>query len=221
MKVTPVVTIDGPAASGKTSVSRELAQRLGWSWVSTGAFYRGLAFVALKEKVSLEEEEGLVQLVNKRQWQVCMNPDRTQFLYDDKDVTEDIYTEEIGSAASQISRHPRLRKSLLIAQRNCVSKVSGLVAEGRDCGTIIFPKADVKFYLTAKSENRAQRRAEEKGVDWKNTLEAQKHRDQQDQNRTVAPLQIPDKAHIVDTSEMDLQQVVEYIDNIVRKELKI
>ncbi|MCB9026699.1 MAG: (d)CMP kinase [Bdellovibrionaceae bacterium] len=221
MKTIPVVTIDGPAASGKTSVSRELAQRLGWSWVSTGAFYRGLAYVAIKEKANLDNEKELVALVHKANWQVCMSPDRTQFLYNDKDVTDEIYKEEIGSAASQIGRHKKFRESLITAQRNCVSKVNGLIAEGRDCGTVIFPMAQVKFYLTAKSESRAQRRADEQGANLMQTLEAQKQRDKQDKNRAAAPLQIPENAHIVDTSEWDLQQVIEHLDSIVRAELKI
>ncbi len=216
-----VITIDGPAASGKTSVSRELAQRFGWSWVSTGAFYRGLAYVALQRKVDLEDEKALVDLVDKKDWQVCMGPSRTQFLFEGEEVTESIYLEEIGSAASKISHHPKLRASLLNAQRECLDQVQGLVAEGRDCGTVVFPQADVKIYLTAKSDHRAMRRAKEQGADVEQTFAAQKQRDQQDKSRAAAPLQIPAKAHVVDTSEMDLQEVVEHIDRIIRDELKI
>jgi len=110
-----LVTIDGPAASGKTSVSREIANRLGWNWVSTGAFYRGIAFLALKFKVGLSDEHALVDLVGEKNWKVFMSPERTQFILDDEDVTDQIYLEEIGSAASKISHHPRLRESLLQA----------------------------------------------------------------------------------------------------------
>ncbi|MCB0392822.1 MAG: (d)CMP kinase [Bdellovibrionales bacterium] len=221
MNKIPVITIDGPAASGKTSVSRELAQRFSWSWVSTGAFYRGIAFVALKQNVDLNDEAALIKIVNSDLWEVCMSPDRTQFLYNNQDVTDEIYKEEMGSAASQIGQHQKLRRSLLEAQRNCVSKVEGLVAEGRDCGTVVFPDADVKIYLTAKSENRAKRRADEQGASFEEMAKAQKRRDKDDQTRVAAPLQVPENAHVVDTSDMDLQQVVEHVDSIVRAELKI
>ncbi len=220
-EVAKVVTIDGPAASGKTSVSREVANRFGWSWVSTGAFYRGIAYVAQKENVNLEDERALVELAMSKTWAVCMSPERTQFLYRGSEVTDNIYTEEVGEVASKISRHQALRASLLEFQRNCAKDVAGLVAEGRDCGTVVFPSADVKIYLTASSENRAKRRASEEGGSFEIMQAAQKKRDAQDSNRTAAPLQVPEKAHVIDTSEMDLQQVVEHIDHLLREELKL
>ena len=216
-----VITIDGPAASGKTSVSRELASRWGWVWVSTGAFYRGIGYVADKENIDLDNEKELVKLTKSDKWGVFLNPTRTQFVYNGNDVTDEIYSEEVGAIASKISRHQTLRENLLSAQRKCALNTSGLVAEGRDCGTVVFPNADVKIYLTAKSENRAQRRANEQGASIEATKQAQKIRDVQDSNRTASPLQVPEKAHVIDTSEMDLQQVVESIDKIIREQLKI
>jgi cytidylate kinase len=216
-----VITIDGPAASGKTSVSRELASRWGWVWVSTGAFYRGIGFIAQKENIDLDDENELVLLTKSDRWGVFLNPIRTQFVYKGNDVTDEIYSEEVGAIASKISRHQILRENLLSAQRKCALNTSGLVAEGRDCGTVVFPQADVKFYLTAKSENRAQRRANEQGASIEATKKAQKIRDIQDSNRSVAPLQVPENAHVIDTSEMDLQQVVESIDKIIHEHLKI
>jgi len=220
-KEIPVVTIDGPAASGKSSVSRELAQRFGWSWVSTGAFYRGVAYIALETQTNLKNESEIVDIVNSQNWEVCMNPERTQFIYLGQDVTDQIYHEDIGSAASEVSHHPEVRAQLRQMQRDCQSKSSGLVAEGRDCGTVVFPEAQVKIYLTANSANRAQRRAQEQGANVEETHAAQNERDKRDKNRQVSPLQIPEKAFVVDTSEMDLQQVVEHIDSIIRTELKI
>ena len=217
----PVVTIDGPAASGKSSVSRELAQRFGWSWVSTGAFYRGIAYVALATGSNLEDEEAIAHIVKNEDWEVCMDPVRTQFVFKGEDVTDEIYKEEIGSAASKVSHHPKVRSSLLAMQRDCRNKVSGLVAEGRDCGTVVFPDAPVKIYLTAKSDSRAQRRAQEQGRSFEETKAAQKQRDQQDSSRQASPLQVPENAHVVDTSEMDLQQVVEHIDGLVRSTLSL
>lgn len=216
-----LVTIDGPAASGKTSVSREVANRLGWSWVSTGAFYRGLAYVADQEGVDLDDEIALVQLVDSDLWSVCMSPERTHFLYKKNEVTDEIYKEQVGEMASKISQHQKLRSSLLEAQRRCLKGAVGLVAEGRDCGTVVFPKAPIKIYLTANSENRARRRANEEGANIKQTQEAQEKRDLQDSTRKAAPLQIPENAHVIDTSELDLHQVVEKIDKLVRAKFNL
>lgn len=213
-----LITIDGPAASGKTSVSRELAGRWGCSWVSTGAFYRGIAYVALQEKVDLMDEEALVDLIERKDWEVCLNPNKTQFMYKGEDVTDHIYLEEYGGAASKVSQHPKVRKALLEAQRELPNKVNGLVAEGRDCGSVVFPDADFKVYLTAHSLNRAQRRSKEEGIGLEETVAVQAKRDQQDKTRSAAPLQVPDNAHVVDTSEMDLQQVVEHVDKLIHKQ---
>jgi len=216
-----IITIDGPAASGKTSVSRALASRHNWSWVSTGAFYRGLAFVAQAERVSLDDEAALAKLCHEPFWSVKIDPEQTQVWLRGKDVTDDIYREENGSAASAVSRYAKVRANLLQAQRNCAEKVSGLVAEGRDCGTVVFPNANLKFYLTARSANRAERRAKEQGKSVEETRSAQSIRDAQDSNRAAAPMTIPPNAHVIDTSELNLAAVVDIIDQICRKELEI
>lgn len=212
-----VVTIDGPAASGKTSVSREIANRMGWSWVSTGAFYRGIAFVAQETGVPLDDEEKLVQLCQSGVWKVQMEHERTQVFLQGKDVTPSIYLENVGNAASKISQFPRLREALLDAQRKCADQVDGLVAEGRDCGTVVFPTAEMKFYLTARSEDRAKRRALEEGGDLKKTQEDQLKRDEQDSKRKAAPMQVPENAHVVDTSNMNLEQVVNEVERLIRE----
>lgn len=221
MSKTFLITMDGPAASGKTSVSRELSKRLGWKWASTGAFYRGLAYVALQEKVHLENEGELCRLMQNPKWEVHMAPDRTHFLYKGQDVTDQIYLEEIASAASIISSFPKFRAGLLQAQRNLYTGEMSLLVEGRDCGTVVFPQADLKFYLTANQKNRAERRAEEQGRNWKEVQAAQAQRDYQDENRAVAPMQVPENAIVVDTSQMDLQQVVEHIHGVLRRELPL
>jgi cytidylate kinase len=217
---TIIVTIDGPAASGKTSVSSELAKRLGWSWVSTGAFYRGLAYVALAKKLPLDQEKTVAVLCDLKDWQVKMTDDRTQVFYQNKEVTAEISKEEVGTAASQISHYPSIRKGLLEAQRNCAKGMKGLIAEGRDCGTVVFPQAQVKIYLTARSEDRAQRRATEHGKDVVETLKLQQKRDSQDSQRATAPLQIPENAEILDTSTLGFTEVVDRVEQIVRQKLK-
>ena len=218
---TMIVTIDGPAASGKTTVSRALATDLGWSWVSTGAFYRGLAYVAQRLKIPLDDENQLADLCHSDVWSVQMSLDNTRVFFQGEDVSAGIYSEENGSAASQVSRHPKVRVNLLEAQRGLADRLVGLVAEGRDCGTVVFPAAHVKIYLVADSESRAFRRSQEQGSNFEEIKKAQSLRDLSDTSRAVAPLQAPADAHIVDTSEMSLPQVVEKIRTIVRKELEL
>ncbi len=211
-----VITIDGPAASGKTSVSRELATKMGWKWVSTGAFYRAVAYAALQSHIDLSDVNALRDLALGKDWQVVITAAQTEVYFKNQKVTSQIFAEEVGSAASKISSHPEVREALLQAQRNCAGP-EGLVAEGRDCGTVVFPDAAVKIYLTAASEKRAIRRATEKGSEVSEVLKAQKLRDNQDSQRKAAPMQIPENAHVIDTSETTLQTVVAEIEKIVRR----
>ena len=215
-----VITIDGPAASGKTSVSRELAKRLHWKWVSTGAFYRGLAFAALQTNTDLADELQLSHLASSDVWNVVMSDDQTKVVFNDSDVTDLILQEDVGSAASKVSQFPLVRASLLKVQRQCAEGNHGLVAEGRDCGTVVFPNAKIKIYLTARQEDRAQRRAKELGLSASETKQAQQIRDQQDLTRKTAPLQIPENALVVDTTSLNFEQVVEHIHEFISKKMK-
>ncbi len=213
-KVGKVITVDGPAASGKTSVSRDLARRLGWKWVSTGAFYRGLAYAARELGISSQDTAELLKLALSNKWTVKLDNERTRVLFLDKDVTKEVSAEGVGVLASQVSQIPEIRRELLDAQRRCADGVSGLVAEGRDCGTVVFPQAEFKVYLTADSDARAQRRADEQGQSAADIKASQSQRDLRDSTRTVAPLQAAQDAYIVDTSHLTLPQVV---DQIVKK----
>ncbi|WP_413288539.1 (d)CMP kinase [Bdellovibrio sp. HCB337] len=214
-----VITIDGPAASGKSTVSRELANRLGWQWVSTGAFYRGLGYAALRLKMDISDVKALTELAHSSEWRVVMGANRTQVFFQNEEVTDDIGREDVGNIASKISHYPEVRKALLEAQRNCSAGPQGLVAEGRDCGTVVFPQAEAKIYLTASSEHRAARRAAELGLDQGETQEAQKQRDKQDSTRKAAPLQVPENAFVVDTTDMGLDEVVNKVESFVRTKL--
>ncbi len=215
-----VITIDGPAASGKSSVSRELAKRFGFAWVSTGAFYRGLAFVAIKKEIDLDDVPAIEKLSHSKEWEIKLTPEKTCVIFQDQDVTEFINHEDVGSFASRISHHLPVRQALLQKQRDCIIGKKGLVAEGRDCGTVVFPDAPVKVYLTAKSENRAQRRALEQGSDLQEVQSAQKIRDLQDSSRKAAPLQIPENSFVVDTTELNLSQVVDEVEKHALNKLK-
>jgi cytidylate kinase len=212
-----VITIDGPAASGKTSVSREVAKRLGWSWVSTGAFYRGLGYVAHSLQVNKTDEAKLAKLALSDQWKVIMSEDKTRVFFQNLDVTDDIGQEAIGEYASLVSHFPKVREALLAPQRACKDKVKGLVAEGRDCGTVVFPDADVKIYLTARQENRAERRAKDLGLNVEDTVKSQAQRDHQDSSRKTAPLQIPENAFVVDTTDYNFLEVVNLVEQHIRK----
>ncbi len=214
-----VITIDGPAASGKSSVSKALSKLFSIPWVSTGAFYRGLAYAALKTNVDLSNKEALSELANSDIWRVVMTAEKTQVWFQDDDVTEFISQEKVGNVASQISHYPEVRSSLLDHQRQCAFGEVGLVAEGRDCGTVVFPHAEVKIYLTASSENRAKRRAEEQGLDAKELAEQQQVRDAQDSSRKVAPLQVPADSFVVDTTYLTLDQAIDQIYQFTKDKL--
>ena len=212
----PLITIDGPSASGKSSVSRLLAQKVGCPWVSTGAFYRGLALAAIEEKVDAKDEESLTKLVLSPIWEVKMTPQETHVFYQGKDVTERITGEDIGSTASRISQIPKVREALLQRQRDCFDPEKGLIAEGRDCGTVVFPQAQLKIYLTAGAAQRAQRRSDEQSADLEKTLEMQQKRDLRDTQRKQAPLKMAEGAVEIDSSFLSLEEVVDKIFNLIK-----
>lgn len=214
-----VVTIDGPAASGKSSVSRELARRLGWKWVSTGAFYRGLAYAALQLGVDLDDVATLADLTHNPVWNISLEAERTKVFFKEVDVTDQIAHEDVGNFASKISHYPEVRKALLEMQRNCGNGPDGLVAEGRDCGTVVFPQANAKVFLTASSEHRAARRASELGLDQGDMVKAQQKRDHQDSTRKVAPMAIPEHAFVLDSTDLSLDEVVSKVESFVRAQI--
>lgn len=204
-----LITVDGPAASGKSSLSRSLADRLGWKWLSTGVFYRGLAYLALLRRVNTERE--IASLIDKENWSVRLNEEQTGFIYKGEDITPEVYTESVDGLASTLAGFPLVRKVLLPYQRECFQQnKQGLVAEGRDCGTVVFPTASLKIYLTAEDNIRAERRAYQRGsltVDHVITL--QKQRDTQDISRANSPLRQPEGAFIIDAGACSFEEMVE------------
>jgi len=220
-----VITIDGPAASGKSTVSRELAKRLGCPWVSTGAFYRGLAYAALRLEIDFDDVVALAELCKSSVWSVQMFADKTRVFFKNQDVTDSISHEDVGSFASRISHYPEVRQSLLQNQRNCQNGQKFLIAEGRDCGTVVFPEAPVKIYLTASSEHRAARRAAEQGASTEEIHQAQLVRDRQDSSRATAPLQVPENALVLDSTNMKLEDVLDtvekHVQNLVQSHKKL
>lgn len=214
-----IVTIDGPAASGKSSVSRELAHLFGWQWLSTGMFYRGIAYIAHSKGVDLSDESALVKLIETADWAVRMTPLETRVILEGRDITDDVSREEVGSLASKISSLPKVRQALLNAQRQSADGLKGLVAEGRDCGSVVFPNAKVKVFLTARAEDRAARRAKDEGRHVDHLIAEQKRRDAQDTARKTAPLLAAPDSHTIDTTDLTLTEVVRKVEALVRHAL--
>ncbi|MBA6224871.1 MULTISPECIES: (d)CMP kinase [unclassified Colwellia] len=212
----PVITIDGPSGAGKGTVARILAEQLGWHLLDSGAIYRVLAVAAQHHNISVEDEQSLLPVAANLdvQFQTC-NEGEGKVILEGEDVSNAIRTEEIGALASKVAAFPRVREALLRRQR--AFKVGpGLVADGRDMGTIVFVDAPVKVFLTASAEERAQRRfnqLKEKGFDVKITrlLDDIRLRDERDQNRKVAPLVAAEGALIIDSTELSIEEVVSKI----------
>ncbi len=220
----PVITIDGPSGAGKGTVARIVAEQLGWNLLDSGAIYRVLAVATQHHHVSLDEEEPLIPMAAHLdvQFEISSQGESTVIL-EGENVTNTIRTEEIGSLASQIAAFPRVREALLRRQR-AFSESPGLVADGRDMGTIVFPKAPVKIFLTASAEERAERRfnqLKEKGFDVKigRLLDDIRQRDERDRNREVAPLVPAEGALIVDSTDLSIQEVVNKILSFTNEKL--
>jgi CMP/dCMP kinase len=222
--VPPIVAIDGPAGAGKSTVARELARRLGFTIVDTGAIYRAVALAAQRAGVAWDDDDALGTLLDGPQFQLSFADD-TRVLLGGDDVTDAIRTPEISRGASIVSARPVVRKKLLGLQRELGRRAPrGAVLEGRDVGTVVFPDADVKFFLTASDEARAARRQSElkdKGVaiEVSEVLADQRRRDKDDSERAIAPLKPASDAIVVDTTAMDLGQVVDECLRIARSRL--
>lgn len=209
-----VVTIDGPAGSGKTTVSRMLAQRLGYRYIDTGALYRGVAVAVLDAGIEAKDDAALAQLCARIHLDLKDTGDGARVLLDTVDITARIRTPEISLLASTVSALPVVRNFLLATQR-ALAEEKGVVAEGRDMGTVVFPHAEVKFFLDADPRIRVRRRYEELQVQDGGgpSLEAVEkdmvQRDRNDTTRSVSPLKPAREAIRVDASHLTAEQVVE------------
>jgi cytidylate kinase len=216
----PVITVDGPSGSGKGTVCRLLAQKLGWSVLDSGAIYRVLALAAIHHMIKPEDEEALLPLAANLdvQFSVDNETGAGRIILEGEDVTKSIRTEEVGGLASQIAALPSVREALLRRQRAFRNDL-GLIADGRDMGTIVFPDAVLKIYLTASAEARAQRRfleLKQRGLDVKidKLIADIKERDERDTNRPVAPLVPAEDAITIDTTELNAIQAFDKVVSI-------
>ena len=208
-----MVAIDGPAGAGKSTVSRMLAQRLGYDLLDTGAIYRTLALLARRSGISWQDGPAVAALAADLDIRFRLEGDLNRVFVHNADVSTEIRTPEISDGASRVSALPEVRAALLDLQRR-LGAAGGVVAEGRDVGTVVFPAAEAKFFLTASAEERARRRTAElraagRAADEKAVLADILERDQRDSTRAAAPLRKADDATEVDTSRMGVVEVVE------------
>jgi len=220
----PVITIDGPSGAGKGTVSCRLAKRLGWHTLDSGALYRVLALAAHLNQISLEDEAALATLATGLTLHFDPLPDLsgTQVFLEGQDVSLSLRSESCGAQASQIAEKPAVREALLYRQR-AFRMAPGLVADGRDMGTVVFKEAPLKIFLTASVEERAHRRYNQlisKGIDAKlsNLMIEIAQRDQRDSIRTIAPLMIARDAYVIDTTGVSIEKVVARILSIVQEQ---
>ena len=218
-----VVTIDGPAGAGKTTVSRILAERLGYKYIDTGALYRGVALSVKESGIDPENEEALSTLCRKLDLKFEKSDVGLRLLIDGKDVSDSIRTPEIAMLASAVSAKPVVRHFLLDVQRR-MGKEKGTVFEGRDMGTVVFPEAEIKFFLDASLSQRAHRRYRELAKDPSITMQQveadMRRRDHNDSTRDLAPLKPANDATIIDSSQIPADKVVEKMFSLIETRLK-
>jgi cytidylate kinase len=207
------IAIDGPSGAGKSTVAKSLAKRLGYVYIDTGAMYRSVALKVKEKGISPEDRSALKELASSLHVTFATEGDQTHVFCDGEDITSAIRTPEISRLASFISKQKEVRKSLVQFQRK-MGEEGGVVLEGRDIGTVVFPDADVKFYLDADRDERVRRRYDEmiqRGmeVDFRETKEALVQRDHDDMHRTHSPLKRANDALWIDSTHRSVEEVVE------------
>jgi len=216
-----IVAIDGPAGSGKSTSAKMVAKKLGYLYIDTGAMYRAITFLAIKNNI-LHDEKKIIELAKSSKIELEFVNDETKVIFNGKDITNSIRTVEVNNHVSDISKIKQLRVVLVQKQREMGKEKNGVVMEGRDITTVVFPDADVKIFLTASINQRAERRAKEFSangleVPYDNIKENLERRDHIDSSRDASPLTIAPDAMIIDTSEITIEEQVNLILNEVKK----
>ena len=220
MKRRLIIAVDGPAGAGKSSSSRLLAERLGYRYIDTGALYRAVGLLVWEQGVSPEDADGLTALCDGLRLRFVPGAEGIRLLSGERDVTSDIRKPEVSQMASKVSAHPLVRQRLLALQRD-LGKEGGVVMEGRDIGTVVFPDADVKFYLDASPEERGRRRyaeLQQQGTpaNLATTVQEIAERDRRDSGREHAPLRQAADAVVIDTTTRSLAEVVHTMTDYIR-----
>ena len=216
-----VVALDGPAGSGKGTVTREVAKRMNLINIDTGAMYRSVTLLMIRQNIKLEDEEKIKEILDKIDIKFDIENGEQKVYFNGEDVSLLIRTKEVNEFVSPVSTIKIVRERLADMQRE-MSKAIDVIMEGRDIGTNVFPNADVKIYLDATPEERAKRRFkqnEEKGIQipYEEILESVKNRDYIDSHREIAPLKQAEDAIYIDSTNMSIEEVVEEIVNIIKK----
>lgn len=215
-----IVAVDGPAGSGKGTVTKKIEEELGFLNLDTGATYRCVALQTLRENLGLENEKEIIEIANNIDIKIDNTGNKDIVLLNGEDVSKEIRTKEVTSIVSQISSIIPVRERMVEVQRN-LAKGKNVIVEGRDIGTVVFPNADVKIYLDASEEIRAKRRYEENvqnGIDttYEEVLENVKMRDYNDMHKKFGALKKADDAIVVDSTNLSIEEVVEKIKNIIK-----
>ena len=216
-----VITIDGPAASGKSTAARLLAHKLDASFLDTGAMYRAVTLAAMRADINLNDEQKLIEVTQKYNFQFSEKSGEMNVRIDGSDVTEQIRSPDVTANARYIAAAPRVREKMVQMQRRYAASRQKIVTEGRDQGTVAFSDADIKFFLTADLAERAKRRQAELGISESQSAidiqQAIEQRDKSDQERAVGPLKPAEDAIIVDTTNLSIEQVVDKLADYVKE----
>lgn len=220
-----VITVDGPSGAGKGTLCYALAEKLGFALLDSGAIYRVTALAALKSAVDLEDEFALEALAKGLDIAFLPQNGEVEILLNGENVSSQIRTQEVADAASKVAVFPKVRSALLQLQRD-FAQHCGLIADGRDMGTVVFPQAQVKLFLDASAEERAKRRYKQlqnKGINgnFDQILTEIKERDFRDRNREVAPLKPAEDALLLDSTELSIEQVIDQALNYIAQKVKI
>jgi cytidylate kinase len=220
--MTLIIAIDGPSGSGKSTLSRLLARELGLLYVDTGSMYRAVALAVKEAGVSPTDAAAVAEVAEGAEIELSGDPDSLQVRLGGRDVSEEIRTEEVTHTSSVVSTNPAVRRELVRRQRELGRQGRGVVLNGRDIGTVVFPDADVKFFLTAVPEERARRRFEEerlksRDLNYEETLADINARDRRDATREESPLRIADDAVVIDTTEFSVEEVFRRMLEVVRE----
>jgi cytidylate kinase len=218
-----IVAVDGPAGSGKSSICQLVCRDIGWSYVNTGALYRAIGFLAAERGLVLEESGAFYNLLDEFERDFFWDHSGGQLFFGSRDLTGIIASVEAGNAASAVAKIPHVRERLLPLQRQlALSAQSGVMLDGRDIGTVVFPDADMKIFMTANLEMRATRRLKQleksgtTGVELQSIIESIAQRDAQDSGRGVAPMKCADNAVVFDTSQFSIVEAVEALKELLR-----
>jgi len=218
-----IIAIDGPSGAGKSTLGKMLAKELNLLYLDTGAMYRAVGLAVLEKGINFDDKKKISEIAAGARIELVGKPDNLQIFLDKRDVSIEIRTNEVGQAASIVSTISKVRKILVEHQRTLGNNSEkGCVLDGRDIGTVVFPNADAKFFLTAKPEARARRRFEEDlqkelATTFEETLAEINLRDKRDVSREDSPLMIAEDAVVIDTSELDLTEVFEQMMSVVRE----